>query len=250
MHIKNVLAVALILTINSCDNDSVVALEATGQGGSLTRFAISGNYLYVADNSTIQVFDIGQDTFSKVNEVAVGFGLETIVVRSEYLYLGARDAMYIYSLAKPADPSFLFRYAHITSCDPVVVQGDRAYVTLWTQTSCTASGTNSLEIIDISNPLNPTQVASYDMTSPRGLGVNGNLLFVCQSGNGLYVYDISDETNIQEVKVIDDIDAYDVIVREGSLIVTGEDGVFQYSVDYDLKELQLLSKITVTRDEI
>jgi hypothetical protein len=221
----------------------------TGQGGSLTRFAIHGNYLYVVDHNAIQVFNTQNNVFEKINSVDVNSGLETIFVKGNYLYLGARDAMFIYDISTPQSPVFIFRYSHITSCDPVVVKGSRAYVTLRSGSSCNR-GVNALEILDISNPNNPTLIANYPMISPYGLGIDGNLLFICEGSSGLKVYDITNEQQIQLRKEVNDIDAYDVIPKDGILTLTGEEGIFQYRYNKQTGEVNLISTIPVNRADI
>ncbi|MBA4056233.1 MAG: hypothetical protein C0490_16075, partial [Marivirga sp.] len=184
MRLIKVLIVALMVAIAACQGDSEMNNPATGQGGSMTRFAIHNNYLYVVDHLEISVFNIKDNAFEKVGNVTAGSGLETIFAKGEYLYLGANDAMYIYSLARPEEPEFIFRYSHIVSCDPVVVQGNRAYVTLRNGSFCNR-GSNALEIIDISNPYEPTLISNHPMQSPHGLAVDDNLLFLCEGDNGL-----------------------------------------------------------------
>ncbi|HEY9048566.1 MAG TPA: hypothetical protein VIN08_21815 [Ohtaekwangia sp.] len=249
MRISNLYFFILLCLAVACETDSASNAEATGKGGSVTRFAISNGYLYLADQSSINVFDIRNQAFQKINTIAIGFGLETIFARGEYLYLGATDAMYIYSIAEPTTPSFIFRYAHIVSCDPVVVQGNRAYVTLSSGSRCNR-GTNALEIIDITNPYDPVLIENYPMQSPQGLGVDGNLLFLCEGEYGLKVFNISNESSIQLVKKIDSMHAYDVIPDNGILLLTGDDGVFQYRYNQQAGDLQLLSKIPVNREGI
>lgn len=238
-----------LLTLLSCDLGSGTgsADASVGQGGSMTRFAIQGNRMYVVNHQAIKVFDISNDNFRQVNEEQVGFGLETIFAKGEYLYLGANDAMYIYSLSNPDEPKFVFRYSHIVSCDPVVVQGNRAYVTMRSGTACNA-GSNALEIIDITNPYNPTLIANYPMASPHGLAVDATTLFICEGENGLKVFDITDERNIKVRNTIDDFFAYDIIARQGVATITGEDGIFQYA--YDSDSFEFLSKIPVVREEL
>lgn len=236
-----------MLLVLSCDNGDEVS-QGVGQGGSMTRFAISEDHLYVVNNATIQVYEINGGSFKHVKDMEVDFGLETITTRDEFLYLGARDAMYIYSITDRANPEFVFRYTHIVSCDPVVVQGNRAYVTLRSGNEC-GGGVNQLDIIDISDPNEPQTVMVYPMESPGGLGVDGNLLFVCEGEHGLKMFDISDEKNMQLVTAIDSIHAYDVIPRDGVLILTGQDGVFQFSYPPVSDSLVLLSKIPVLREE-
>lgn len=233
--------------IAGCEGDSASGEGfGTGQGGSMTRFAISGNYMYVVDSQVLTTFSIGNGTFTRVSETQVGFGLETIFAKGGYLYLGAIDAMYIWSIANPAAPSFLFRYQHLTSCDPVVVQGNRAYVTLRGGTGCNL-GTNALEIIDISNPMSPTLIQNYPMLSPHGLGVDGHFLFICEGENGLKLFDISEENDIQLVAFLQDFFAYDVIARNGIATVTGEDGIFQLRYGGSGEAPEVLSVIPVVR---
>lgn len=247
---KIFLFLSVISILVSCESDGSLSSEAggVGQGGSMTRFAIQGNRMYVADHLTIKVFDITNDNFSQLGQVEVGFGLETIFAKGEYLYLGANDAMYIYSISNPDSPTFIFRYAHIVACDPVVVQGNRAYVTMRGGTWCNM-GSNALEIIDIEDPYNPKLIANYPMTSPYGLSVDGDILFLCEGEAGLNVFDISNELDIKLKEHLPDFFAYDIIARQGLATVTGEDGIFQYSYGVNTK-LQLLSKIPVTRAEL
>ncbi len=233
----------------SCDEGAITGGDftdgGTGQGGSMTRFAINGNFMYVVDSNKIMVFGIQAGQFEKVNEVNVGFGLETIFTRGDYLYLGALDAMYIWSVADRSAPEFVFRYQHIVSCDPVVVQGNRAYVTMRGGTVCNR-GANALEIIDITDPYAPVLLANYPMLSPHGLGVDGDRLFICEGESGFKVFDIADELNIQLVAHMEDFHAYDVIPLNGIATVTGDDGIFQLRYDV-VGEPQLISTIPVVR---
>jgi hypothetical protein len=216
-----------------------------GQGGSLARFAIQGNYLYVVSNSTLEAYEISGAELALASRTTVGFGMETITTKDNYLYLGARDAMHIYSIAQPQNPVFVFRYQHITSCDPVVVQGNRAYVTLRDGAMCN-QGVNVLEIVDIANPNAPKLITRYPMTAPGGLGISGDCLFVCEGEAGLKWLNVKDD-QVRVVRELLDVDAYDVIVREGELTLTGRDGVYQYNFDCVRESISMLSAIPVVR---
>lgn len=239
----------LVLLMACSEGDNFVS-PSQGSGGSLTRFAIKESYLYIASGYAIIVYDIRQGNFAKINEVTIGFGLETIQATGEYLYLGARDAMYIYSIADRTKPEFIFLYAHIVACDPVVVQGNRAYVTLRSGIldRCTR-GVNVLEIIDISNPKEPVMLNQYPMTSPGGLGIYGNCLFVCEGEAGLKMLSVADD-KIKLLNEIKDVNAYDVIVKNGTFTLTGEDGIFQYHYACESATFQLISTIPVQRAEL
>ena len=250
MHIREIgKTIAVLLLAVACGEEGFNE-NTTGQGGSLARFAISGNHLYVATTSTIAVYNIAENNFQHVRDVSVAFGLETIFAKGEHLYLGASDAMYIYSIANPESPAFIFRYSHIIACDPVVVQGNRAYVTLKSGITGCNRGVNALEIIDISDPMSPTLLGNKPLTFPGGLGIEGNCLFICEGSLGLRMFNVADPNNIIELNSITNINAYDVIVKDGVVTVTGEDGILQYSFDCATGAMTLLSTIPVHRAEV
>ncbi len=245
MQLTKVFLFLIALGLFACNGDMNNSLQVgggQGQGGSLTRFAINGKYLYIASQTSLSVYNIATTDFQHIKTMSVGFGLETITTRGQYLYLGAQDAMYIYGISNPENPQFIFRYSHIVSCDPVVVEGNYAYVTLSSGITCNR-GTNALEIIDISNPRNPTLVTNYPMNTPLGLGVYNGILFICEQSFGFKVYDVSNPRDIKILHQDNSIHATDVIVREGIAIITGRDGIHQYQ--YDGSRLTHLSVIPV-----
>ena len=156
--------------------------------------------------------------------------------------------MLIYDISNAARPRQISQYNHLTACDPVVVDGQYAYVTLRTGTRCT-NAQNLLEVIDISSIENPYLVKSYPLFNPHGLGVDGNLLFICDGKAGLKIYDKSDPLAIiaHQVAYYPDFDTFDVIPLDGILMLTGEKGIYQY--DYsDPGNIKQISHITIVGD--
>ncbi|PRY15415.1 LVIVD repeat-containing protein [Pontibacter ummariensis] len=230
------------LTLSSCESDmaSPVTDVAQGQGGSMARFAISGDHLYTVDHSSLNLFDISDPANPRQRqEVPLSFGIETIFPFQDKLFIGTQTGMHIYSIQTPAAPKHLSHYEHVVSCDPVVTDGRYAYITLRTGTAC-RQAINQLQIVDLQNILDPVRVQQYDMTNPKGLGIDRSTLFVCD--DGLKVYDASDVMAIQ-LKQHFPINAYDVIPDNGRLLVIGSDGFYQYQ--YHEEELELLSTILV-----
>ena len=244
----------LAVILLSCDkSDSSVAPGpnnngTSGTGGSLARFAISGNTLYVVDQNSLRTFDIKNATDPKPSAtVSMGLGIETVFPYDNHLFIGAADAMHIYDITQPTQPKSVSTYSHFVGCDPVVVQGNYAYVTLRTTGCRPGFSNNTLDIIDISNLSQPQVVNMLNLTSPYGLGVRNNALFVCEGANGLRVFDVSDPTQPEQKSQLTDIKTFDVIPLPESLLVIGEDGFLQY--DYsDLTDLKLLSKIDVANN--
>lgn len=223
------------------------AAAAPGIGGSMARFAITGDYLYAVDERSLHSFDISSSEPLTVNTKDLGWAIETIFPYQQKLFIGSETAMYIYDISSPGAPSQLSVFQHMRACDPVVVEGDYAFVTLRSSPRCPL-GENRLEVIDIEDLLNPVKVAGYPMSNPHGLGIDDGNLFITEGEEGLRVLDAGDPANIKQIRHIPDLKATDVIPFNGVLIVTGSEGILQY--DYtDINNLQLLSTIPVEPEE-
>ncbi len=231
--------VVISVWIAACESASDGA-SPMGKGGSMARFTIYGERLYTVDNAALYVFDVS-NTKNPVNvtSMVAGFEIETIFALNEMLFLGSRNGMYIYDLSSPDDPSLLSEYWHVYSCDPVVSDGDYAYVTLRSENNTCGQDRNELHVIDISDPTQPREVQVYDMENPKGLGIDGNMLFVCDEG--LKVFDVTRKNDIRLISYFDNIDAYDVIPLNNVLLVIGNDGLFQYK--YQNNSIQLISNL-------
>ncbi|MCD9018614.1 LVIVD repeat-containing protein [Parachryseolinea silvisoli] len=228
----------------ACDNDGSSGTTPTGEGGSMARFTVHGNYLYTAVGEELTVIDIvRRDTLDAVYTLAIPADIETIHAQGDYLYLGAQTGMHIYSLENPDQPAFIFKYEHIRSCDPVVVRGNRAYVTLRSGNTCGGSS-NNLEVIDIDDPHRPRLLKAYPLKAPRGLAVDGYLLFVCDES--LKVFDVSSDIYPLLLTEVEIDRPYDVIASNGLATVTSAEGILQYRY-LNGPELTKVSTIAVER---
>ncbi len=199
-----------------------------GQGGSLARFRIVGDYLYAVDSHSINIFDI-TDLLNPLEQedVFAGFDIETIYNQGAMLFLGSRSGMYIYDITEPSSPVYVSEFQHGTACDPVVVEGDYAYVTLRGGTICGAAE-SGLYIIDIKDLLQPVQLAFYPMDGPYGLGYHGSHLYVCDDDSGLKVYDKSDLEGLELLQRFDYAEAFDLIPLESHLILIAGQRLVQF----------------------
>jgi hypothetical protein len=224
--------------------------SGSGVGGSMARFTIEGDDLYLMDGAHIQRIDVEDETNPLVeNRMEIAWDIETIFPYKSHLFIGSSTGMHIINVSTPEAPVHVSTYSHIRSCDPVVVDDQYAYVTLRSGTMCQGF-TNQLEVIDISNLESPVLVKAYPMTNPHGLGIDNSTLFVCDGDDGLKVFDASDVTRISEnlLAHYKNINAFDVIPLNNVLMMIGEDGIFQF--DYsDPDNIALLSKIEVLNED-
>lgn len=211
----------------------------TGTGGSMARFSIKENYLYVADQMSLSVFDISNPSNTNLlgSEYA-GWQIETIFNYEDHLYLGSATGMYIYSLENPASPTQVSFLQHVLGCDPVVVKENFAYVTIRGGNEC-GQNFNQLDVVDISDKQNPKIASTYEMNNPYGLGVKDDWLFVCDGNDGLKIFDIKNTPNLEQIGHFTDINTYDVIPLDEKLLMVGNNTLYQYSYKGD--EISLLS---------
>lgn len=222
------------------------AARPSGIGGSMARFTVVNDYLYTVSTADLYAFNISDAAAPhKTSQMYLdGWFIETIYPFQDKLFIGSNNGMMIYDITAPAAPTFVSRFGHILSCDPVIADGQHAFVTLRTGTQCRGGG-NQLEVLNISNLTQPTLVKTYSMTNPHGLSKDGHLLFICDGRDGLKVYDASDVNALKQVHKIGGLETYDVILQNKIAIVVAKDGLYQY--DYaDPSNIKLLSKLSIS----
>lgn len=202
--------------------------SASGRGGSMARFTIVNSYLYTVSTTSLGVFDIAAPAHP-VNKVTVGVGMniETIYPFSNRLFIGSATGMFIFNIDDPASPFKMSSFEHARSCDPVVADGNYAYVTLRSGVMC-AGNVNQLDVINVSDLFNPSLVRTYPLSNPNGLAKDGNLLFVCDGAEGLKVFNAENPAELRLVRQIKGQNTYDAIAWNDVLLVVGSEGIVQY----------------------
>jgi hypothetical protein len=218
----------------------------TGISGSMARFTINGDHLYALDGANLDVVKVSSPKNPvATKEILISSDVETLFPHEDKLFFGTQSGMLIYDLKDEENPSLISRYAHVRSCDPVVVEGDHAYVTLRNGSMC-GGFTNQLEVINISNLKSPYVEKICPMTNPFGLGIDNGTLFICDGTSGMRVLDATDITKICESPLAhyEGIHALDIIPFQKVAMMIGNDGLYQY--DYsNLKEIKLLSVLPI-----
>jgi hypothetical protein len=240
-HLK-VLLLVFILMGCSNDGDNSTPNSSDGTGGSLAIFALKENYLYTVDNAKLNIFSlVNTSQPSKVNEINIGFNIETLFSYGTYLFIGSRNGMFIYSLENPENPVKLSSAQHFTACDPVISNGTHSFVTLHSNTRC-GNNINVLQIYNTANPSNPILVHQRNLIHPKGLGLYHNYLMVCD--DDLKIFDIQNPNEPILVKAINK-DCFDVIIKGDDLYAIGENGLYRYLLNQNnITNVILKSEIT------
>ncbi|GHV23644.1 hypothetical protein FACS189428_7400 [Clostridia bacterium] len=217
-----------------------------GITGSMSRFGLYENYLYAVINNQMSVIDLSGEKPEKAMEnMYIGNNVETIFSYKDKLFLGTPSGLVIYSVENPLNPVYCSQVSHVYGCDPVVVENDLAYVTVHSGNFC-GQNYNELIIIDVSDVMQPIQLASYAMTYPKGLGIDNGILFLCD--DGLKIFKVTDPQTLvaDQLKHYAGMDGYDVIPYNNTLMMIADKGLYQY--DYsDINHIKPLSVIPIKK---
>lgn len=216
-----------------------------GTGGSYAKFQIYDNALYTIDDYRLYTFDI-----SDYNAIALtsetwmeswfgGGVLETTFILKENLFIGATNGMHIVSLEDEFNPIYMSSFLHATGCDPVVADENTAYITVRGGNSCGAIE-DQINVIDVSDISTPVEYSTYFLSSPYGLGIRNQVLYVCND-DGINVFDAQNPNNIVLENTYQTT-SKDVIPLSTHLISVGENVIHQYNYTDDFG-LELISTI-------
>lgn len=250
-----VIATALLLGACTKENDLSTEAKTGGQSGSITRFAVFQHYMYVLNLHEIQTYDIADKDHPKlVHTLPTDYGLETITIYDNSMFVGSTTALYIIDIhTNPATPTLLSKSDRLfdlgfTGCDPVAVKGDYAYSTIKVvENICGRISTESaLVVYDVSDKSNPFVLGTFTLNIPNGLGITDNYLFVCDEGcDEVFVFDITDPSAVTLTPFGFKItDPYDLIIDGQKLIVSAKTDfqIFDISNIAQIKRLGLISK--------
>lgn len=230
----------------SSDSAASASSESTGINGSLARITIVNDYLYLlagSDLKTVSIIEQQQPRY--INSVQLSFDIETLYPYDDALFVGGQTGVQIIGISTPNDPELLSKFQHEWQCDPVVVNGDTAYVTLRGGSNC-RGWLNQLDILDVSDLTAPTLIKSYPMNNPYGLAIDDQTLFLADGDFGLRIFNVENPHNIEEIRSFPGKPANDIILYESRIHVVGSNGFYQYNYS-QLGNIVFLSHIPIVK---
>lgn len=231
---KLILCLGIVLT--SCARESELS---PGKSGSITRFAVYQHFMYVLNANEVQTYDIANaEKPVLIHELPTDYGLETIIIYNNTIFLGSTTSLYILNISDPAAPfieSQTVRDVIFGRCDPVVVKDSFAYSTVKViENRCgILSEESNLLVYSIADKANPELKSIYPMDIPNGLGYYGNYLFVCDEGaDKVVVFDISNPLDVKTTPYDFQLtDPVDLIVDGTRLIISTKTNFAIYNAE-------------------
>ena len=229
----------------ACSNDydrMSSPIPAPSTGSSFATFAVIDNELYRVYDGKLSVYDISDaKKLTKVASVHINWNVETLYPTQDLLFVGGQLGMYIFDRTDPWNPKQLSAIEHTVACDPVVVDGSTAFVTLRQGYFCGA-GVDELMCVNIADPSQPVVMCEKPITTPWGLAVQNSQLFLSHGDSGYSLLDVS-KPDAPEVKANwPTLATRDFIWSGNTLFVMSQDNVYIYDVTNPLEPV-LLSQV-------
>jgi len=247
--LKNLIFVFICsLFIFSCADDIGQSLDngsSSAASGSYANMLVVNNHLYAVNDEELISYQISaDDELIEIDRKNLGFGIESMFHRAGVLFIGSTERLYIFSITDSGVPEEESRTDYsqfqgdnssgfsinwdVDFSDPVVVEGDIAYVTLASNNSNGISGPNELRLYNIIDLQNPILINTEQMIEPKGLAIDDGILFLCEANNGLKILNVEDSNEIIELYHFDGFRATDVIVNKGVLLVVGPGQLYEF----------------------
>ena len=229
---------------NGISSSSGATGSTYGVGGSMARFGLYKDFLYVVNQSSLLTFKLNSNSqVTLLNTGYVNWTAETIFITDNHLFLGTQNGLIVMALEVPEKPVQIGNFTHMTSCDPVVIKGDLAFITLKGGSTCRGGILNQLDVVKMSNSYTKfTLLKSYPMFGPQGLGIDDDLLFLCDGDAGLKIYNAADPMALNQIAIFPSINAYDVIPMNDYLFMIGEKGfmLYDYTNIQNIKQIGII----------
>lgn len=162
-------------------------------GNNPSGIFISGRYLYVTGDSTgnFTVIDVSNPVHPfVVTSTALGIG-KPLFVSGHYAYTSISQSFFvILDISNPLSPQ-LVSSVRLNNVDSLIrsiyVSGNYAYAANWN-----GGALNEVDVIDISNPKNPIQIASTTVDAqPNSIFVSGRYAYTANAAGTISIINIA-----------------------------------------------------------
>ena len=183
--------------------------------------AVKGDLLYALRSRELHVYDISvPDRLELLGTVDTGMSVRLLALGEDLLCVGGGAGIQVYDLVVPEHPSYL-SHVGVMACSDIEVKGEHLFIAADIQ--------EGLQAWDLSNTHYPIWVASAEgVESPRGLVIDGDLLYVCGDGpqESFQIFDITVlSVSIPRVGSLSlSYKSWDCAVGDGQAYIADDDG--------------------------
>ncbi len=189
-----------IINVSDPTNPVHVSTLSNGDNGAALgdpySLFVSGGYAFICNyyTSNLEIVDINNPLIP-IHLASINTAIlpTAVVVKENYAYLSTAYALQIIDISNPSAPFIVSSLENGTD-GAVIFSGSSLYLS-YGYVYLTSASSNTVEIVDVSNPLLPkhtgkTNFPDYILSNPSGISVEGNFAYVTSPGS-LIVLDIS-----------------------------------------------------------
>ena len=236
----------VFLTENADPGVEIVSISDPSNPSQTTTFAEYDEDIAIVDDVVLLQESNSLALYNISTIASPSFIIDTNVstpnlwVEGDYLYFtDVYEILNIWDISNISDMIQLGTFYTTGYSNRVAVSGDYAYV---------ADGRDGLEVIDISDPIDPEVVFTYTYsinTTVNDVFIVGNVLYVAHGGYGLFVFDI---TNKASPVLLGSYDTFFGLGVGRAIEVTGDYGFL--ANDYNgFEVLDVSNPAAITRTE-
>lgn len=161
-----------IIDITDTSNPSLSGVFKTNV--DFKEVAINKNYAFVADyRSGLRILNITNSNKVVQTGIYVIPGIDKVVIAGNYAYV-LDHSFHIIDISDPSKPTLSGTFEHNDIANDVAINGEYAYIVY----SRTGEIRQGLKILDISNPVNPVQIGSLDISDQYEIVFKENYAYV------------------------------------------------------------------------
>lgn len=225
LRVSGLCVVFLCLLTSLALGQTIETIFSDYTGETAYDVVVGDGYAYVSNNGGISIYDIrdpGHPALLTHPEWTGGsvFGLD-LEGTTLYAATAGQGELLIANVSDPASPVILARYG--SDADIVYVHNQIAYVGGYRRT---------LELVDVSDPTQPSFLLDLGMTGVSGVAGIDEYLFITDSARGVVQFDMSDPMNPVELGVLRNTwSAYKLEIRNDRLhIARYSQGILVFSL--------------------
>jgi len=178
--------------------------------GNPYRVAVSGRFAYVTDYAGLTVNDVSNPSDPlRLGEYETS-ELSAVAVSDQYVFLANdQDGFQIIDVSDPANPhrvggcTVYEADARMPLVQDLAILGNYAFVAGGYWDNQPFVNRDSLVVINVSNPTNPTRVSGFDSSNAgTDVALLGGYAYLAVQDGGFEVIDVSDPANLRRVGVL------------------------------------------------
>lgn len=193
--------------------------------------AKDGNLMFCAANNSCRIVDVSDPYNPNMIGVVAG-GTTGVAAADNRLYQVSGGNLRIWNINNPASPQMMGQVAITGYPARITLQGDYAFIA-----NSTYNVGGGVNIIDVTDPTNPVQVASYPGYA-ESVAVSNNMIYF-SGGSYSAILDIAEITNPVLASEMSLPSWTHKVCVEGNLAFTGSNGFRVFDISDKAKPVQI-----------